>query len=24
VTIAECRPISKSKAYVVVKAEVPK
>ena len=23
VTIAECRPISKSKSYVVVKAEVP-
>lgn len=24
VTIAECRPISKTKSYVVVKAEVPK
>jgi len=24
VTIAECRPISKSKSYVVIKAEAPK
>ncbi len=24
VTIAECRPISKTKSFVVVKAEVPK